>query len=507
MLRLMMDSHPELAIPGESHFIPRLWKLRNRYLSRGRLDAYRLAADITRTPFFQQWGIPQEPVWRRVGRLTSPGFTDVLEAFFLAYADERGKARWGDKTPIYVLHIPLLAALFPRARFVHIIRDGRDVALSYFEFPLGPSNVWEAACRWRRDVSAGQGAGTALQGRYMEVRYEQLVRDPEDLLRGICDFVQLDFDSRMLEYHRGAQDRIQSRDDLTVFHKSVARPPIVGIRNWREELPPKQIRDFEAVAGALLTDLGYERLFPQVYLAGRLKAELKVSHIRSRAFGSRMKKCILRRSSDPVGISTAPMRGSRGRRFNRAAALVVKRGLDMSISFLLLMLALPLLALVALAIKLDSRGPVFFRQEREGRNGKRFRIFKFRSMAKDAERGGPVLSMDDPRISRVGRVLRRTSLDELPQLLNVLLGQMSLVGPRPLLPGTTLPQEKRRLDMRPGMTGLVEISNPHLLGWDERMRVDVRYVERWSLWLDMHILLTTIPVLFTRKDILDLPRA
>lgn len=305
MLRLMMDSHDEIAIPGESHFIPRLWRLRSRYLSNGRLDAERLAADIMRTPFFQQWGIPQERVWRRVARLTSPSFTDVVEAFFLGYADEQGKTRWGDKTPIYVLHIPLLAVLFPEARFIHIIRDGRDVALSYFEFPLGPSNVWEAACRWRRDVTAGQRAGAAFQGRYMEVRYEELVRDPRVVLEAICSFMAIAFHPRMLEYHQDAGARIQSRDDLTGFHKSVKRPPIVGIRSWREQLPPSQIRDFEAVAGPLLTDLGYERLFPKVHLIGRLEAALKVGHIRSRAFGSRMKKNILRRSGDPVGISVA----------------------------------------------------------------------------------------------------------------------------------------------------------------------------------------------------------
>jgi len=195
------------------------------------------------------------------------------------------------------------------------------------------------------------------------------------------------------------------------------------------------------------------------------------------------------------------------RHLNRRVALVVKRSIDLALSFLLLVFTLPLLAVVALAIKLESRGPVFFRQEREGRDGKLFRIFKFRSMARDADRSGPVTSMDDPRISRVGKVLRRSSLDELPQLLNVLHGEMSLVGPRPLLPGTTLPGEERRLSMRPGMTSLVEISNPHLLSWNDRMQLDLRYVERWSLRLDTRILLGTIPVVFTRKDILDLPRA
>src|SRR5207248_6480663 len=119
-----------------------------------------------------------------------------------------------------------------------------------------------------------------------------------------------------------------------------------------------------------------------------------------------------------------------------------------------------------------------------GLHGRPFRIFKFRTMVAGAERSGVVSSIKDHRITRVGRLLRRFSIDELPQLLNVLRGEMSLVGPRPQLPATTRPDERRRFDMRPGMTSLVEVRQPHLLSWDERMRMDIEYVERWSLWLD-----------------------
>ena len=183
-----------------------------------------------------------------------------------------------------------------------------------------------------------------------------------------------------------------------------------------------------------------------------------------------------------------------------------KRCLDVMSSVLLLLLTAPLQAIVAVAVKLDHPGPVLFLQEREGRGGTPFRILKFRSMVNDAERDGPVMTMSDSRVTRTGRFLRRTSLDELPQFVNVLRGDMSLVGPRPLLPGTTRPSEARRLDMRPGITSLVEVSDPHLLSWDERMHLDVRYVQEWSLWLDLRILIRTIPVVFTRKDILDTPR-
>jgi lipopolysaccharide/colanic/teichoic acid biosynthesis glycosyltransferase len=190
----------------------------------------------------------------------------------------------------------------------------------------------------------------------------------------------------------------------------------------------------------------------------------------------------------------------------RDAMLALKRAFDVVASALLLVPGLPVMVAVAVAIRVETPGPLLFRQEREGLGGRTFRIYKFRSMVADAHRRGPVLSMADPRVTRVGRFIRRTSLDELPQLFNVLLGQMSLVGPRPLLPGTTRPAERRRLEMRPGMTGLVEVRDPHLLGWDERMQVDIEYVERWSFWLDCKILVRTIGVLLSRKDVLDAPR-
>lgn len=192
---------------------------------------------------------------------------------------------------------------------------------------------------------------------------------------------------------------------------------------------------------------------------------------------------------------------------HRATALAFKRAADVACAAILLSVGAPFMAAIALAIKLDSHGPVFFRQEREGWRGRPFSIWKFRSMVPGTEGSSPVWSLDDPRITRAGRLLRRTSLDELPQLLNVLAGHMSLVGPRPLLVGTTRPEEARRLAVRPGLTGLVEVSEPHLLTWNEKMALDVEYVDRWSLGLDLRIIIRTIPIVLFRKDALDPPRA
>jgi exopolysaccharide biosynthesis polyprenyl glycosylphosphotransferase len=186
---------------------------------------------------------------------------------------------------------------------------------------------------------------------------------------------------------------------------------------------------------------------------------------------------------------------------------VVKELVDRVGALALLLLFGPVLLAVALCVRITSRGPVLFRQVRVGRDGREFRIFKFRSMYVDAEArlaelrhlneyDGVLFKMrDDPRVTPVGRWLRRFSLDELPQLLNVLAGQMSLVGPRPPLPSEVAAYAddvRRRLAVKPGMTGLWQVSGRSDLPWEEAVRLDLRYVENWSLSLDLVILLRTM---------------
>ena len=297
MLRLMLDAHPDLAVPGESHFIPPLWAARRRYRRGDRLDADRLLSELFRTLHFQMWKLPEEAVRRRVAELYRPGFADVIEAVFAAYAEQHGKPRWGDKTPIYVRHLPLLARLFPQARFVHLIRDGRDVSLSYLAVPWGPSTIWQSARKWRGDVTAGRRAGEALgPARYAEVRYEELIDDTRATVERVAAFVDLPFDERMLEHHVGWEDRIHAPETGRPFHASVARPLTPGLRNWREEMPDQQVRAFEAVAGDLLSELGYERRFPRVPVAERAAATARTSLIGLRTAGSRMKRAIVRRT-------------------------------------------------------------------------------------------------------------------------------------------------------------------------------------------------------------------
>ena len=189
-----------------------------------------------------------------------------------------------------------------------------------------------------------------------------------------------------------------------------------------------------------------------------------------------------------------------------ALARATKRGFDLAASTFGLVVAAPVLAAAAIAIKLEDGGPVLYRQERIGRDGRSFRILKLRSMVVDAEHAGAGLAVNvgDSRITRVGGFLRRTSLDELPQLVNILRGDMSVVGPRPTLHYQVEQYDDvqlRRLDVRPGVTGWAQIHGRASLPWEERIRLDVWYVEHASLRLDLRILMRT-PRTLLRRDAL-----
>ena len=267
LLRLMLDAHSELAIPGETHFLITLWQDRRRFESpNGRLDAEALVRSAMSSHQFRYWDVPEGTVLRRVDALPSDaGFADAIGALYMAYADEHRKRRWGDKTPQYVRSIPTLARVFDGSRFVHVIRDGRDVALSYLSLRWGPPNVWRAARVWRDDVTAGRRAGEALgPARYLEVRYERLVAEPAATLREVCAFLGLTFEPGMLDYHVAGSERLGGRPDRAGNHGSSIRPPTQGLRDWRTEMPADQVRAFESVAGPMLTELGYARRFSRI---------------------------------------------------------------------------------------------------------------------------------------------------------------------------------------------------------------------------------------------------
>lgn len=200
--------------------------------------------------------------------------------------------------------------------------------------------------------------------------------------------------------------------------------------------------------------------------------------------------------------------------YHHPAKLFIKRFMDVVLGSLLIVAALPLWIIIPIIIRLDSPGPALFRQERVGRHGRRFIMYKFRSMVQNAEQmlpqvqalnemDGPVFKItDDPRFTRLGKFLRKTSIDELPQLFNVLKGEMSLVGPRPPLFSEVVrysPWQRKRLAITPGITCLWQVSGRNKIKFDEWMQLDLQYINNWSLSLDMKILLKTILAVLSQK--------
>ena len=268
MLRLMLDAHPDLAIPPETDFI---------------VDVAAACAASADPPTalvetvvghwrFTDIGIDPDAVAQRVGALEPFTVGAGLDAVYTLYAEKHGKRRWGDKSPSYLLHIPLIERVLPEARFVHIIRDGRDVALSIAPLWFGPSSVREAAAWWVKTVEAGRAHGRLAQ-HYLEVRYEELVLDTEPTLRRICTFLELPWSDAILRFHERAPERVaevvrEFRSDdgeliATVeqrhaIHRLTAEPPAAQrIGRWRTDMSDAERRDFEATAGALLRELGY----------------------------------------------------------------------------------------------------------------------------------------------------------------------------------------------------------------------------------------------------------
>jgi hypothetical protein len=267
LLRLMLDSHPELAIPAETHFVPEL-------LER---DAERRSADelvdlIVAARSWGDFGLEEERL--RAAATGAQGAADVLRAFYGLCAEREGKRRWGDKTPGYVKRMRPIGAGLGEARFIHLIRDGRDVALSRRARGMGDEKpIADVADLWRRRIENARRQAKRLRGRYLELRFEDLVAEPERALREVCELVELDFDPAMLAHHQRAGERISELGDLDAegvrrgrdagerqaAHALAAKPPS-GARTevWRTEMGAAERAEFEAVAGGLLAELGYD---------------------------------------------------------------------------------------------------------------------------------------------------------------------------------------------------------------------------------------------------------
>ena len=285
LLRTIFDGHPDLAVANEPQFMGTVARQRKRLESAG-FDATAFLETVSNNPNYQRLGLDQSKVKESIIAANPTNVADGVRVVLGMFAESEGKSLYGDKTPGYVVQIPELAEMFPEARFVHLIRDGRNVALSYIERPWGPSTVGEAALYWRSRVSRGRAAGKALGGdRYLEARYENLVNDPETEVRRMCAFLGLDFAPEMLQYEQAAERFIASSHQPEAF-TALVRPPTSGLRDWSNAMSPNDAALFEALAGGLLADLGYERRDESHRADVRIRArweEVKWSTRRARA--------------------------------------------------------------------------------------------------------------------------------------------------------------------------------------------------------------------------------
>jgi hypothetical protein len=271
MLRLMLDAHPDLTIPPETHFVPDLIEAIDGGAGPDR------AVEVMQS--VRQWGdLHMEPteVRERLESVSDWNAGNALRAFYSIYAERQGKPRFGEKTPGYVRKMRLIERALPEARFVHVIRDGRDVALSRWKRTLGEGKRAPAAQvgeGWERRIRRAQSQGKKLS-HYMELRYEDLVTDTEPHLREIAAFLELEWDPAMMTYYEGAADRMSemARDLPSVdgkpvrpgeermqAHAMTQKPPDPSaMYRWKEKMSPEDVREFDAAAGELLAELGYE---------------------------------------------------------------------------------------------------------------------------------------------------------------------------------------------------------------------------------------------------------
>ena len=268
LLRLMLDSHPDLAIPGETHWVARF--IRN--MERTRMDARQAADFIVESKRWQEFHLDAQELRARIAKLEPLNAADVVRTFYAMYSEREGKTRYGDKTPGYVQEMIRIQRVLPEARFIHTIRDGRDVAVSHMRMNWGPATPAESAELWVARISRARRLAPRID-HYSEIRFEDLVTDSEGTLRKVCAFIDLDFDPAMLDYHERAEERLaekavdlvrkhgptQPAEARMESHRLAKEPPRtdrLGI--WRRKLSAAEVAEYEAVAGPLLEELGYE---------------------------------------------------------------------------------------------------------------------------------------------------------------------------------------------------------------------------------------------------------
>lgn len=265
LLRMMLDSHPQMAVPPESHFYFEMLKLTERG------PATRESFHNFLTNFFSwsDFGITPSELKGALNEIEHFNFTEGVRAFYRLYAGRFGKKRWGEKTPDYGMIMPEIQTLLPEAHFIHIIRDGRDVALSRRSLWFGPGeSIMAQAEDWTRWIMRARGVSGELP-HYLEIRYEDLIAQPAEVLRKVCDFLQLPFAEEMLAYHETAGARLSALkgwpqlkltgERLQSILTTTTKPPQINrVERWKREMTPEEGNLFREVAGPLLQELGYD---------------------------------------------------------------------------------------------------------------------------------------------------------------------------------------------------------------------------------------------------------
>lgn len=271
LLRLMLDAHPELAIPPETGFLIKSISGKGDQLRQNFYEA--IVGFAEPSPSWADFEIDQADFWSALNEISPFNVADGFRTFYRLYAARHGKQRWGDKTPVYCKHLYSIRKVLPEARFIHIIRDGRDAALSLRKMWFSPG--WEIetqAAYWRDYIVAARNAGVGHSD-YLEVRYEDLVLNPRETLKRVCAHINLTYHDTMLNYYERAVERLQEHKGRTLPDRTTvltqaerfqqqqrATKPLdpTCVFAWKETMASEERRKFQQVAGDLLEELGYE---------------------------------------------------------------------------------------------------------------------------------------------------------------------------------------------------------------------------------------------------------
>jgi hypothetical protein len=280
LLRMMLDAHPHLAMPPETHFVPQFIQRSGRLRFNPRIAVRQLTTDENRR--WNDFGLDAEELQAELEALDPFNTADALRAFYGLYAKRHDKDRWGDKTPDYVRKMKKIQNTLPEARFIHVIRDGRDAGLSHnariAKRGKDPVKPREMARRWRKRIIKSRIDADEVE-HYIEVRYEDLITDTESVLRRVCEHVELDYDPVMLTYHERAEERLQEMagalpahkgrpvreaGERVAAHEMTTKPPSEDrVDVWKREMSEAENAEFEEAAGYILDELGYETTTPR----------------------------------------------------------------------------------------------------------------------------------------------------------------------------------------------------------------------------------------------------